>query len=203
MKHMTGFLDTQTRVNQIETIYIADFNRAADGPGAVYWTTTDSHAPIQIASSFLVQPEAASLPTTDVAAFIQSVYTNLFNRTADATGLSYWQGQIASGAVSLGAATYAIANGAQAADAAVLGFKIQAAIFFTQQTLAANKGATLPLDPTFLTNAHNAVANVVDAGSEQASQDATHQYVPNNPGGPDHLAVALVGQAATPEAHHG
>src|SRR5580692_3426640 len=167
--YMSGFLDTQTRTNQVETLYIADFNRAADGPGANYWNTTDTSQPIQIAQSFVVQPEAAALgittdPTnaTAVSAFVQEIYTNLFSRSADTAGLAYWQGQITTGAVSLGAATYEIANGAQGNDQTVLGFKIQAANFFTTQTFACNLGTTTPLDPTFLTNAHNAVAPVVD-----------------------------------------
>jgi hypothetical protein len=141
-----GFLDTQARVNQIETLYSADFNRAGDGPGTDYWVTKDTHAPVQIAQSFLVQPEAASLPTTDIPAFIQSVYTNLFNRNADATGLAHWQTQITSGAASLGAATYVIANGAQGADQTVLSLKLSAAGYFTANTHVNSLGTTTPLD---------------------------------------------------------
>jgi hypothetical protein len=127
MKQVMGFLDTQTRINQVESLYIADFNRAADGPGAVYWHDAPQD-PAQIAQSFVVQPEAATLGIpadhTDAAAvatFIQAIYGNLFSHAADASGLAYWQGQITSGAVSLGAATYIIANGATGADATVLG----------------------------------------------------------------------------------
>jgi hypothetical protein len=181
---MAGFLDTQTRTNQIETLYIADFNRAGDGPGENYWTTTDTSQPIQIAQSFVVQPEAAALgiPTdntdaTAVAAFIQAIYGNLFSHAADAAGLAYWQGQITSGAVSLGAATYIIANGATGNDQVVLADKIAAATFFTTKTFAANLGTQLPLDPTFVAAAHNAVTPVIDTATLAQSQEATSHYV--------------------------
>jgi hypothetical protein len=198
---MSGFLDTQTRANQVETLYIADFNRAADGPGLRYWVNTDTSQPVQVAQSFVVQPEAAGLgiPTDPtnlpaVTAFIQAIYGNLFSHSADAAGLAYWQGQITSGAVSIGAATYIIANGATGADAAVLGFKIRAADFFSANP---NGGATAttPLTADFLTRAHNAVAPVVDAATEKASEETTSQIA----------TVALVGQShdTTHAMHHG
>ena len=181
---MPGFLDAQTRTNQIETLYIADFDRAADGPGENYWNTTDTSQPIQIAQSFVVQPEAAALgiPTdntnaTAVAAFIQAIYGNLFSHAADAAGLAYWQGQITSGAVSLGAATYIIANGATGNDRTVLADKITAALFFTNKTFANNLGTRTPLDSDFLTHAHNAVVNVVDDKTLATSQSDTKHYV--------------------------
>jgi hypothetical protein len=181
---MSGFLDTQTRTNQIETLYIADFDRAADGPGADYWVNTDTHQAVQIAQSFVVQPEAAALGiptdntnTTAVAAFIQAIYGNLFAHAADAAGLAYWQGQITSGAVSLGAATYIIANGATGNDQTVLADKITAALFFTNKTFANNLGTRTPLDSDFLTHAHNAVVNVVDDKTLATSESDTNHYV--------------------------
>jgi hypothetical protein len=40
----------------------------------------------------------------------------------------------------------------------------------TNQTFAANLGLTQPLDPVFLTHAHDAVAPVVDAVSEHCRE---------------------------------
>jgi hypothetical protein len=200
---MAGFLDTQTKGAQVESLYIADFNRAGDGPGVAYWTTTNTQAAVQIAQSFVVQPEAAALgiPTDHtnapaVAAFVQAIYGNLFSHAADAAGLAYWQGQITSGAVSLGAATYIIANGATGNDATVLGLKITAALAFTTDSFAVNLGTGTPLDPAFVTMAHNAVAPVVDTASLQTSEQASAALLHAG------ASVQLVGQAHD-TTHHG
>jgi hypothetical protein len=202
VQQVSGFLGTQTRANQVESLYVANFNRAAEGPGSVYW---DTGQPVQVAQSFVVQPEAAALgiPADHtnlpaVTTLIQVIYGNLFSHAA-AAGLVYWTGQITSGAVSLGAATYIIANGATGADATVLGLKIQAALAFTQDSYQANLGATTPLDAVFLTLAHNAVAPVVDSASLQTSLDASNHLIQIQPEQP---AVALVGQADTTHAVH-
>jgi hypothetical protein len=210
---MTGTLETQVTANQVEALYVAYFDRAADGPGQQYWTTqmtaleakgdTPAQAAVLIAQSFAVQPEAASLhvptdPTqaTAVAAFIQQTYSNLFSHTPDAPGLAYWQGQITSGAVPLGAAVYDIANGATGNDATITGFKIIAAVYFTTETTAFELLGTPPAQPLpnfFLAEAHAAVANVVDATSLQSSEAATNAFVAQ-PGTTED--VSLVGQPA-------
>jgi hypothetical protein len=201
---VAGFLDSQSNANQTEAIYDAYFGRAGDGPGYVYWTSqfaadegaglSPAQAAVSISQSFAVQPEAtakyaflasppAVLSTTDpvqiaaVDTFINQVYQNLFNRAADTDGLAYWQGQILSGMVSVGAAVYDIGDGAQGSDQTVLADKITAASTFTTSTYAANLGTTSPLDPSFYTAAQASVASVVDATSLAASQAATAAFV--------------------------
>jgi hypothetical protein len=204
---VAGFLDTQSGANQTEALYIAYFGRAGDGPGYLYWTnslaTMESHgapasvAVVNVADAFAVQPEAtaqyaflasppATLSTTDptqiagVDGFINQVYQHLFNRTADSAGLTYWQTQILSGAVSVGSAVYAIANGALGSDQGILADKIIAASTFTSQTFASN----ITSGSNFLAAAHVAVANVVDATTLAASQAGTTTFVntATNPG---------------------
>ena len=211
---MPGFLDTASASEQDEAIYIAFFDRAADGPGLSYWTGQTlgpngwtGPAPTitmtQVANSFAVQPEANSLglPLPDptdpfnsaiVTAFIQNVYSNLFSRQTDAAGLAYWQGQISSGAVSLGDAVVAIANGAQSSDANRLAWKIEAAITFTEETATAGID---PSNPTFIAAAHAAVVNVIDVLSANSSMLASYDYT--HPG----ANVQVVGQAHT-DGHH-
>jgi hypothetical protein len=135
-----------------------------------------------------------------VPAFIQTIYANLFSHAADAPGLAYWQGQITSGAVSLGAATYIIANGATGNDATVLGLKIQGAEFFTTQTFAHKLGTTPPLDSEFAAYSHAAVAPVVDSTTLQRSEQDTIGYDRGVPS-----SIQLVGQAhdTTHTLHHG
>jgi hypothetical protein len=204
---VAGFLDTQTGANQTESLYVAYFGRAGDGPGYLYWTnslasmeasgTPAATAVVNVANSFAVQPEAkaqyaflasppATLSTTDpvqiagVDSFISQVYQHLFNRAADSAGLTYWQTQILSGQVSVGSAVYAIANGSLGSDQGVLADKIVASQSFTQQTY----GANIVSGATFLAAAQASVANVVDATTLAASQAATTVFVASpGPGG--------------------
>ncbi len=219
---MSGFLAPQSAANQTEAIYIAYFGRAADGPGYLYWTASFASqaaagvpittAAVNTADSFAVQPEAtqlyaflasppAMLSTTDavqiagVDQFLGQVYENLFNRAADTAGEAFWQQAILSGAVSIGSAVYAIANGAQNtaanADQTVLAAKIAAAYTFTTKTYAANLGMTTPLTTSFLTAARASVATVTDASSEAASQAATTAYIASAQAATYTLAQAL------------
>ena len=106
-----------------------------------------------IANSFTPQAETIAIypflsnpnpnfsdPTVQagLTTFIENVYGNLFGHSADSGGLAYWTGQIESGAVGLGAAVLAIANGATGSDAIILENKITVALDFTHLTSAAN-----------------------------------------------------------------
>ena len=127
---------------QLELIYIAYFNRAGDGGGVTFWSGQNGQAQnagqsaalalTNIANSFTPQPETIALypflgtPNINLnspegqaglTTFINTLYGNLFGHAPDAAGQSYWVGQLTSGAVGLGAAALAIANGATGADA--------------------------------------------------------------------------------------
>lgn len=151
-----------------------------------------------ISQSFAVQPEATALygflaappahlnpsdPTqiSGANAFITQVFQDLFNHGPDAAGLLYWRTAILDVSspthVSVGAAVYAIANGAQGADATILADKITAATYFTSQTFANNLGTTVPLDPTFEAAAHAAITPVVDNTTLNQSKATTDHYV--------------------------
>jgi len=102
-----------TAEEQIAATYAAFFGRAADAAGFVFWVGEfNAGLPVQgaaalfanIASSFGIGAEARALypflanPSAagddQIAAFLQSVYNNLFNRGSDPAGLAYWTGQI-------------------------------------------------------------------------------------------------------------
>jgi hypothetical protein len=133
-----------------------------------------------IADSFTPQPETIGIypflanvgtnlttPTAQagLVTFIASVYQNLFARATDTTGAAYWLGQITSGAVGLGAAVLAIANGATGSDAIELQNKITVALDFTTRTSALGLGVSgTSGTAAFLTAAHN-VLNGVDGAS--------------------------------------
>jgi hypothetical protein len=157
----SGLLGSLTVNQQLELIYIAYFNRAADSGGFTFWQQQydqyqASGEPTEtvvtnIANGFAPQPETEALyPSLDpyvgttnppplnttageaaLSTFIGSVYTNLFDRAPDPVGETYWVGQIASGAVAIGAAALAIANGATGADVTSLQNSIAAALAAT------------------------------------------------------------------------
>jgi uncharacterized repeat protein (TIGR03803 family) len=184
----TGVLGVLDIGQQLELIYIAYFNRAADSGGYTFWggqsdkaQTSGQSASValtNIANSFQPQPEtivlypflggarlnlADPVVQTGLKTFISSVYGNLFGHTADPLGSAYWVGQITSGAVGLGAAALAIANGAAGADGIEVRNKITVAQDFTTRTTAAGLGVS-NLPPSFVIAAR-AVLNGVDGTS--------------------------------------
>lgn len=181
---------------QIELIYIAYFNRAADGAGFAYWMTQSATLPLtSIANAFAPQAETIALypflgtPTLNLSTptaqsglttFINSVYENMFGHAADSAGGAYWVGQITNGAVGLGAAALAIANGATGTDATELQNKITVAMDFTARTQSAGLGLT-NISPLYLTDAHT-VLNGVDGtslndASVTAGENATTAFI--------------------------
>jgi hypothetical protein len=98
---------------QIASTYAAFFGRGADAAGFAFWVNEfNAHLPAQgaaslfanIASSFGISSEAKALypflanpfgaTDSQIGAFLDTVYNNLFNRSSDAGGLAYWTGQI-------------------------------------------------------------------------------------------------------------
>jgi hypothetical protein len=98
---------------QIAATYTAFFGRGADAAGFAFWVDQfNSGLPIQgasalfanISSAFGISTEAKALypflanpfgaRDSQIGAFIDSVYNNLFNRSSDAAGQVYWTGQI-------------------------------------------------------------------------------------------------------------
>jgi hypothetical protein len=157
----TGLLGNLNVNQQLELIYAAYFNRAADSAGFSFWQQQLTQAENQgqsaataltnVANSFAPQSETEALypsldpyvgtsnpPPLNTAAgqgalnsFIVGVYGNLFGHAPNAAGQTYWVGQLTSGAVGLGAAALAIANGATGADAITVMNKIATAIAIT------------------------------------------------------------------------
>ncbi len=130
--------------------------------------------------------------------FIENVYGNLFGHSADSGGLAYWTGQIESGAVGLGAAVLAIANGATGSDAIILQNKITVALDFTNLTSAA---ANLPLS-SVVAEAKIVLAGVDGVSLNDASVTAAEALIaPWIASQAQDASVALVGSALS-SAHH-
>jgi len=117
----------------IQKLYVAYFNRPADKLGLDYWMKS-SMTVQQIANSFAVQDEYknayAGKTTSEI---VNQIYKNLFNRSADVEGLSYWVAEISAGRSTLGYAAFQIMNGPKAgsADAIAVENKVAAATAFT------------------------------------------------------------------------
>jgi hypothetical protein len=179
---------------QLELVYIGYFDRAADGNGFSFWVEQDLQAQhggqsvptalTNIANSFAPQAETQALypflasaganlttPTaqTGLSTFIGDVYENLFDHAAGAAGTAYWLGQISSGAVGLGSAILAIANGATGTDATELQNKVAVALDFTTRTNAAGLDGTGTSSAGFLTVAREVLTGVDGTALNDAS----------------------------------
>ncbi len=202
----TDLVDRLNVDQQLELDYIGYFNRAADRGGLTFWAGQDTTAQsggqsataalTNIANAFAQQPETEALypilstpdlnlqsagAQTALATFIDNVYRNLFDRAADASGKAYWLDQLTSGAVWLGAAVLAIANGALGADAIKVQNKIAVALDFTTRTGAAGLGSTSPLPAAFVTAAQSVLSGVdgvsLNDASVTAGMNATTAYI--------------------------
>jgi hypothetical protein len=98
---------------QVAIAYATFFGRGADGKGFDFWvgqytTGLPLHGPAAlfsaIADAFAISAEARNLypfldhaqgaSDAEIGGFLDDVYNNLFNRSADAEGLAYWTGQV-------------------------------------------------------------------------------------------------------------
>jgi S-layer protein len=193
---MAGLIDSFNMNQQLELIYIGYFNRSADSSGFQFWfnqNTVAQHngqsasvALTNIANSFAPQAETEALypflATTaplnpnspvdqaSVSNLISSIYQNLFGHAPDASGGAYWSTQILTGAIGLGAAVLAIANGATGADAIAMQNKITVALDFTTKTAGAGQGYSP--NAAYLTAAKNVLAGVDNVSLNDASVTA-------------------------------
>jgi hypothetical protein len=200
--NVPGLIGTLNVSQQLELIYIAYFNRAADGGGYNFWETQNVQAQnagenaatslTNIANAFAPQPETIALyPFLGTAnlnlntqaaqagldAFINGFYQNMFDRPADLAGETYWAGQVTDGAIAPGAAALAIANGATGFDSIEAQNKVTVALDFTSKTAAANLGQ----NASFLMEAKAVLSGVdgssLNDASVTAGEKATTTYI--------------------------
>lgn len=130
----------------ITELYIATFGRAPDATGLTYWVnsiTSNGWSLEDVAKSFFDQSETqllypSSLQTSD---FIDHVYSNVLNRTADTSGKSYWLAELNAGTITRNNFIIAVINGAKSggttSDKALLENKTAAGIYYAE-TLSLN-----------------------------------------------------------------
>ena len=188
-----GAIDTLPVASELEAIYIGYFGRAADVGGLSYWEQqyaadiakglSVDQTLTAIANSFAVQAETVglypflagsitTLSTANLQTLVTQIYQNLFGHNPDTGGENYWVNQLHTGAVSLGSAILAIANGAQGVDSTVLLDRIQVANTFSADTAAVGIGTTV--DNTFLTEARDVILSIGADGAHTPA-DLTEQ----------------------------
>jgi len=138
---------TAATYDELQSLYIAYFGRPADPAGLQYWfnqgISEKEFAAIQFA-----QPEFQSVNAgLSIQAQINNLYLNLFNRGADAAGLSYWTNKVLSGEIQLAEIGIFLVKGAQGADQATIDAKVATANQYTRDVLASPE-ASLAYNPT-------------------------------------------------------
>ncbi len=136
--------------HELVDLYTAEFNRAPDASGVVYWNhQLDAGMTLaQIAASFSVQPEfAQTYPEgTPNSSFISKVYQNAFGHAADPAGLTYWTKELDLGHITRANAVLALIEGAQGPDLTVL--ETKATTYLSDHATEINLVGQAPVDPT-------------------------------------------------------
>jgi len=125
---------SQTKEDKIVELYIANFHRAPDADGLKYWVE-DSNLTIEdIAISFYEQPETKETYPEGYSTidFVTEVYSNLFGRYVEQSGLDYWVEEIDSGSIHKSKFILAVINGAFGQDKITMGKKRYAGLEFVR-----------------------------------------------------------------------
>ena len=126
---------------QVTELYVAYFERAPDADGLAYWVNDSGLTIEQISASFFDQPETqAKYPETmGSAEYIETIYQNVFDRSADAAGAVYWASELDSGNIQRSEMVMAVVNGAidtdTTKDATVLANKTAVGVDFAESGL--------------------------------------------------------------------
>lgn len=168
--------------DRLQKFYIAYYGRAADPSGLSYWQDNNVNDEMDAVKFFgsTSQDEFDTLygNASDPSQFIAKVYDNLFNRSVDSGGQTYWMGEyqkMLSNGLSSDEAraemVVAIMDGASAADQAILNAKLNAAKAYTDYV--DNQG--FDYENTMVANRDSArdwLHNIEDSNSQQQAVDA-------------------------------
>jgi uncharacterized protein (TIGR02145 family) len=127
----TGSL-SQTQITQI---YVATFNRAPDAGGLNFWANASGLTIEQIAKEFFKAPETQrKYPegTTD-AAFVNTIYQNVFGRDAEQAGIDYWVNVLGNGWRTRDQMIMTVIEGARNKDLQVLQNKTEVGLYYAEE----------------------------------------------------------------------
>ncbi|MDA8417841.1 MAG: DUF4214 domain-containing protein [Desulfobacteraceae bacterium] len=122
-------------VDQVQKAYIAYYGRPADATGLDFWTNKLAAVNGQwgsIIDAFGNSAEATNmLANMSNEEKINTLYQQMFGRSADPSGLTYYAVGMANGTYTLASIAVNILNGAQGNDATVIANKLASANMFT------------------------------------------------------------------------
>lgn len=123
--------------DRVQNIYIGLLGRAADQDGLDYWTAEIDLGILtyeQLRANIVnEQPEyQQGLGQLSRPALVNALYQNLFDRSAESTGLDYWVSGDGAG-INADQMVLALINGAQGDDVATLENRAEVATYYTTQ----------------------------------------------------------------------
>jgi hypothetical protein len=122
-------------LDEVTKIYVATFNRAPDAGGLNFWANTSGLTIEAIAKEFFKAPETQlKYPegTTD-AAFVNTIYQNVFGRDAEIEGLNYWVNVLGNGWSTRDEMIMTVIEGARNKDLQVLQNKTEVGLYYVNQ----------------------------------------------------------------------
>lgn len=128
-----------THVAAVQELYVAYFGRPADPAGLDYWTNIveAQQSTAAVSATFATSPEyIVTYFGKTHAQVVDQIYSNLFGRTADATGKAYWVDLLNKGTIKVDTIVAEVAAAAHLAgntDADRLENKVAGATAFTAE----------------------------------------------------------------------
>jgi len=117
--------------SQVQSLYVAYFGRPAEQAGLTYWTSQSGATVDQVSAAFAQQTEYTSVyGNLSRAQTIDTLYQNLFGRSAQSNELTYW---LNSNDITVDRLALALVNGATGSDRLLLDGKVQYATAVTTQ----------------------------------------------------------------------
>lgn len=158
--------------NDLQTLYVAYFNRPADPAGLAFWEAAlaSGRANLNTVRAAFAQDKEykAAFANKTPTQIVTQVYLNLFGDQPDLQGLQFWVQKMAEGAVTIDTVVAEIAKGAQNEDRVAIQSKTQAAVVFTESlnTIDEINAYETAAGQTI---AKNFLSGVIDAATLQAA----------------------------------
>jgi hypothetical protein len=123
---------TAATATEIQTLYVAYFNRPADPLGLQAWLNTGASV-ATIAAGFSGSDEyKATYAGKTPLDLVNTIYLNLFGRPAETAGLLFWAARLQAGQDTFANIVVTIAGAAQNDDLVAINNKVAAATAFTE-----------------------------------------------------------------------
>jgi hypothetical protein len=203
---------TSTSAISITDLYVGYYNRAPDPDGAAYWAGQLQRGMSlgEVAQSFSVQTESTNQyaflanpdtsNATAVKTFVDSIYSNLFNRAPDAGGEAYWITQLTMGANTVGRAIINMISGAQGNDISTINNKVTLGDYYSTQVFNHDAQFTIASARAALSAVTSDASSVATA---EGTVDAYIKSAPPSVATASHPEVGLVGISTGLDVAHG